>query len=425
MNFLIYKILFIAKDNFTNILRSVVSSFGILFLITFFVIYISLRDSVTSYVKGNLFENLASDEIKILPQNTKEIEFVKRQGSRSIPLSTATTIRKMPDFVSVHGVSRIGFTLRIEGEMLGKTKRMYVPVCGVDRDFLKTRTKKWKSFTNRKPVPIIAPKFTIDMLNNYFAMDNIDPIPESELIGFPLTLTFATGARNTDERKTYDYEAEIHSFTDVINIPGVIVPTDFLRELAQKYYAENKKSAGMEYAVLFAKVKDTDKLPQTVEELKKMGLNVQSQKDVTEKTSKAMKIIDSFSLGVIAIFFLLTSVSIFNSYLTIVYIRSKKFSLKRILGYSKLRILFGFIFESACVGALYGLAGYFTGNMIIRYFSVKIPQFLPSLGSITLAESGTETLFLCIVISSAVSAVSALIPAIFASNINLFKAVRR
>jgi hypothetical protein len=34
-------------------------------------------------------------------------------------------------------------------------------------------------------------------------------------------------------------------------------------------------------------------------------------------------------------------------------------------------------------------------------------------------------LFLCIVISSAVSAVSALIPAIFASNINLFKAVRR
>ena len=146
---------------------------------------------------------------------------------------------------------------------------------------------------------------------------------------------------------------------------------------------------------------------------------------MTEKTAKAMRIIDSFSLGVIAIFFLLTSISIFNSYLTIVYIRSKKFSLKRILGYSKLRILFGFIFESACVGALYGLAGFFTGNMIIRYFSVKIPQFLPSLNSITIAESSTDTLFLCIVISSAVSAVSALIPAVFASNINLFKAVRR
>ena len=71
-------------------------------------------------MKGNLFDNLASDEIKILPKNTKEIEFVKRPGSRAIPLSTANTIKKMPDFVSVHGVSRIGFTLRVEGEMLGK-----------------------------------------------------------------------------------------------------------------------------------------------------------------------------------------------------------------------------------------------------------------------------------------------------------------
>ena len=425
MKFFLYKLFFVLKENVANILRSVVSSFGIFFLISFFVVYISLRTSVTDYVKEKLFDNLASDEIKILPKGVKEIEFVKRQGSPSISLAIVRNIEKMPDLVSVQGVSRIGFNLRIEGELLGKSKRMYVPVCGVDRDFLRTRSKRWKSFVNKRPVPLIAPKYTIDMLNNYFTMENMGPIPESDLIGFPLTLTFSTGIKRTDSRKEYNFEAEIHSFTDVINIPGVIVPTAFLKELAAKYYQDENKSARMEYAVLFAKIKDTDNLPSVVDKIKKLGLNVVSQKDVTEKTDKAMRIIDSFSLGVIAIFFLLTAVSIFNSYLTIVYIRSKKFSLKRILGYSKIKILFGFLIEAGAVGALYGIAGYFAGNSIIEYFSTNIPKYLPSLGEITITKTGTDTLFLCIMISSAVSAASALIPALFASNINLFKAVRR
>lgn len=425
MKSIIYKIYFALRENLANILRSLVSSFGIVFLITFFVIYISFRDSVTSYVKGSLFDNLASDEIKILPAGSSGIEFIKRPGVRGISVREAESIRKMKDFSSVQGVMRIGLNLKVRAELMGKARTMYIPVAGIDRSFLKGKAQKWQSFYNTKPVPIIAPKYTIDMFNSYLAQDNLPTIPEGELVGFPLTLTFATGAKGATDRKEYKYEGVIHGFTDLINFPGLVVPSDFLREISGLYVKEAKKSSGLEYIVLFAKVKDTNQLPATVTALKKMGLKVESQKDITEKANKAMNIIDGFSVGVIAIFFILTAISIFNSYLTIVLIRTQMFSLKRVLGYSKLHILAAFLAEAAFIGAIYGAVGYYAGKFLLEQFSTNIAKFIPALSGISVQPGGIQVLLMCITISAGISAASAFFPALFASNMNLFKAVRR
>lgn len=425
MNSLLYKFLFIIKDNLMNIFRSFLSSFGILFLVVFFVLYLAVRDSVTIYISGSLLDNLASDEIKILPKNVKSIEFVKKPGSNTISPQTLNRIKKMDELIQVNPVSRTGFNVRFKAELMGKSKSIYVPVCGIDRAIIKGKVSNWKNFYNKKPVPIIIPKFTIDIMNNLLTMEGMPSFGEKDLVGFPIELRFRTGDRNSESYKTYDYEALVHGFTDILSFPGIIVPTDFLIEVAAQYKKETGITTGTDYIVVYAKVKDTNALPAVVAKLKKMDVGVESQSDITEKTAKTLRIIDGVFFAIMAIFFIVSAISIFNSYLTIVYIRSQKFSLKRVLGFSKIRILITFVLEAALIGTIYGVAGFSAGNYILSFAGEIISKWVPALQSVTFQARSFDVLFMCIGISSAVSAVSAFIPAVFASNINLFKAVRR
>ena len=425
MNSIVYKLLFIIKDNLINILRSFISSFGILFLVIFFVIYLAVKDSVTTYISGSLLDKLASDEIKILPKNSKTVEFVKKAGSPGISVQSISQIKKMPELTEVNPISRIAFNVRFKGELLGKSKAMYVPICGVDNQLIKGKVTGWRSFYNRKPVPVIIPRFTVDIMNNYLAMDGFPSFGEKDLIGFPIELKFTTGKKKSEEHKEYLFEAQVHSFTDLVNFPGIVVPTGFLIEVAEQYRRETGLSAGLEYIVAYAKVKNTDILPDVVAKLKKMGLKVESQKDITEKAQKTLQLIDAVFYAIIGVFFIVSAISIFNSYLTIVVIRSQKFSLKRVLGFSKMRILFTFVFEAALIGAFYGVAGYFGGNYLISYAGEILSKWIPVLGSVTFQSRGYDILLMCVGLSSAVCAASACIPAIFASNMNLFKAVRK
>ncbi len=422
---ILYKILFIIKDNIINILRSFISSFGILFLVIFFVVYMAVKDSVTAYISGSLLDRLASNEIKILPGGAKGIEFVKRPGSQGISVKTLARIREMKEFTELNAISRAGFNVRIKGEMLGQSKAMYVPTCGIDRRLIKDKVPGWGSFHNRKPVPVIIPTFSIDIMNNFMSMNNMQTLTEKDFIGFPIELKFIMGKKKTPQYKEYTHNAEIHSFTDIINFPGIILPTDFLTEVSAQYSRESGKSSGFEYIVVYAKAKDTDRLPSIVSSLKKMGLKVESQKDITEKTQKTMRVIDGVFYAIMGIFFIVSAISIFNSYLTIVYIRSQKFSLKRVLGFSKIGILIAFVFEAAFIGALYGVAGYFCGNYIISHAGEFMSKWVPVLGVVKFQAKGSDVLLMCVGLSAAVSAASAFVPAIFASNINLFKAVRK
>jgi hypothetical protein len=426
MNSILYKLYFTIRDNFTNILRSLISSFGILFLICFFVIYTAIRDSVTTYIAGSLLDNLASDEIRILPKNAKSVEFVKRPGSASISGKQLEHVSAMKELKEINPISRAGFNVRLKGELMDKKKTLYVPVCGVDRSLLsKNRVPGWKNFYNRKPVPVIVPRFTIDIMNNYLSMDGLPPLAEKDFIRFPLELRFSAGKKDTLEYKEYYHSAEIFNFIDIAAFPGVILPTDFIKGAVAEYKKDTGRSMPMDYAVIYAKVKDSDSLPAVDARLKKLGLRVESQKEIVEKTRETMNIIDGFFFAIMGVFFIVSVVSIFNSYLTIVYIRSQKFSLKRVLGFSKLQILLSFVFEAALIGAIYGVAGYFTGSYILSYAGGLAAKWIPVLSSIKLQAGGADILVLCISLSTTVCAISALIPAFFASNINLFKAVRR
>jgi len=420
-------IFFIIKDSGRNIIGALISSFGILFLIAFLVLYLSFRDSVKDYVETNLFGKLAINEIKIFPKKSATDGFFSTASavSGSISPETVKRVREMNDLASTYSVIRFDYDTRLRGELMGQAARMHVPVFGMERTFFKGKDPYWKTFRTAEPLPVIAPRFVFELLNNFLAATDLPTMTPETFRGFPMTLfVFTEDPKGKDIRNVTECAA--HSFTDVLNLPGVIIPSDFIVEFCRKHQNDSGKyKKGYKYVMLVSSVRDVKRLPEVTRKLKSFGLAVESREDIAQKTNRVLEIIDDSSLVIIGILLILTVISIFNSYLTIVYTRAHKFSLKRVLGVSKIRIIFGFVFEAALIGVIYGALGFFIGTSLLDYFGKNVGRWIPALQHLYLARPGAGILVLALALSSAISSISALVPAVFASNINLFKAMKK
>lgn len=416
-----------SEDTFKNILKSLISSFGILFLISFLVLYVSLRDSIKNYVDKNIFGTLSIDEIRITPKMSRQMNiFAAEQSSMGIKSGVVVYVKKMPEVKKVYTLVQMGHKSYIRGELMGKRQRVFMPLGMIENDFFKDRDPHWRPIYNRDPVPLVAPRFAIDMLNNYLSMNGYPMLPPEGLRGFPLELTIQAPPSDTGEKNDFKYNAVIHDVTDQLPFMGIIVPSDFIYRYMREHRADYPEGQpDLRYIAMYVKVNDIKKLPEITKKIQELGVQVESQQDVAAKTNKALSIIDGSSMVIIGMFLILTVISIFNSYLTIVYNRSQKFSLRRVLGVSKVKIIMGFVAEAAFVGMLYGLAGYYAGNWLLSIAMSHLVKWVPSLDGIVLASSGKSVLLIAIGASAAISSLSALIPAMFASNMNLFKAIRK
>jgi len=416
-----------SQDTVKNILKSLISSFGILFLISFLVLYVSLRDSVKNYVDKNIFGTLSIDEIRVTPKMAKQMDiFATSQSSSGIRGGVVAYIKKMPEVKKAFTLVQMSNKSYIRGELMGKRQKVFMPLGSIENDFFLDRDPKWRPIYTGDPLPLVAPRFAIDMLNNYLSMNGYPIIPPEGMSGFPIELTVQSTPADAPEKKEYKYSAVVHAVTDQLPFMGIIVPSDFIWKFMRDHAADAPEGMPeIRYVAMYVKVNDIKKLPEITDKIRALGVQVESQQDVAAKTNKALSIIDGSSLVIIGMFLILTVISIFNSYLTIVYNRSQKFSLRRVLGVPKSKIIFGFVCEAAFVGMLYGLAGYYAGNWLLGIATTHLVEWVPSLKGIVLSSSGPSVLFIAIGASAAISSLSALIPAVFASNMNLFKAIRK
>lgn len=431
------------RSSLVTILRSLFSSFGILFIITFLILYLSFRTSVQNFIDENFLGSLDINEIIITPLNDK-LENVYTSGSgkgAKISAKQVQAVREMSDFTEVYTLVVMDYRIRVRGEMFGKRNSMIVPFFAIESEFFKGKMDRWDKFRYKpgRPVPLVSPKFTLVMLNNYMYFTGYPQLSIKDLVGFPMELQIETDLPpapipnmetkdHPDEGYAHsEMEAIVFGFTGALTRPGVVVPLEFVEYFAKKARnASLRRKTGYQYIQIYAKVKDTKKLPQTVEKLKELGLQVESDEGIAKQANSVMQIIDSFSVAIVGMFLLLTVVSIFNSNLNIVYNMSHRFSLTRILGVTKLRIMIVFILQAALVGAIYGALGYYAGNYLFKYAADYLIRYLPDIAGIKFVQStDSKILMMSLSISAGVSAVSALIPAFFASNINLFKAVRK
>ncbi len=419
---------FTFKDMSKNILKALVSSFGILFLISFMVLYLSLRSSVKNYIGEKLFGTMAINEITINPLTSSGSETFSTIASKgnAIPPWKVVKIRGMKEFSRVFSLIRLNYETKIRAEFLGKKKNQHVPVYGIDTGFFRGKSRRWGEFRNSPTVPVILPRLSLALLNQFTSVRGLPQFNEKMLIGFPGTLQIVTTDYYADAEKKYQVPAKLHSFTSALNFTGILVPNTFITDFTRKHSSDTGRyKKGYSYVRLYARVKNIKQLPSITAKLRKLNLNVESEADISRKTNRALEIVDGLSILIVAVILLLTIIAIFNSYLIIVHNRSYGFSLKRVIGVSKIRIVFLFILEAAMIGALYGVIGFLIGNSLTGYMTANLSSWIPLLKGLTFKPAGADLLFKAVLLSVAVSSLSAFIPAVFASNMSLFKAVKK
>lgn len=429
MGYVIRNIYFSLREIIRNLARALFSSFGIIFLIAFLVVYLSLRQSIKEYIGGNLFGTMKINDVVVTPKAVENRDFFAvEQNAAAISHAAVRRIGRMPGVENMHTVIRLDYATKIRAEMLGNRMREYLPIFGISREFLRTSEKRWSDFrASGTQVPVLISKMALDILNSVVEGRGLPQFGEKILLGFPMEIEIQTSPRGDPAKKRYKFTGKVYGFTSAITLAGLIVPSDFITQFSVEHRNDSsERTAGYSYVKIFLSVKNVKELPEITRRIQAMGLAVESQQEVAAKTNRALTVIDSSSFLIIGIFLILTVISIFNSYLTIVYHRSHQFALQRVIGVSKLRIISTFVAEAALVGFIYGVIGYFGGLFIIRYVSVNIGNWVPALKGLTFSGNlGENVLLMSAGFSALLSSVSAFVPAVFASNMNLFRAVQR
>ncbi|MDY6967511.1 MAG: FtsX-like permease family protein [Spirochaetota bacterium] len=415
------------REMITNIPRSLISGFGIIFLISFLVLSISLRESVKDYLENRIFGKLSINQIKITPVNkTKYISFNLLSGSKNeISRSKIKDISRIKEIENIEKVIRLNFPASLRGGMFGRYMRTDIFISGVDRTFFRGTKIRWKDFVDSEPLPIVIPNFAMDLYNNFAVASGLPQLGERALKRFSVELILGRSSFNRTRKNIFKYNAKLFGLSSKVTTAGVIVPSDFIR----KFCIAHKDDPGLQRSpysciMIFASVKRIKELPAISKKIKDMGLMVESQMDIASKTDKATSFIDWILALVMITILILTIIAIFNSYLSIIYYRGHSISIQRILGASKLRIVLTVIFEAAIMGAIYGLLGYLLGSVLLDLLSENISQWIPILKGFDLKLGIENLLVLSVTVSMLVSSLSALIPAIFAANSNLFRAIK-
>ncbi len=425
MHYILRNIILIFQEIRKNIPKTLLASFGIIFLIAFLVMSLSLKNTVSDYLKKRIFGELKINQIKITPKGPRSLMNFSASDI-AIDDSQIRKIKRMEGLENIEEIIRLNCPASLKAGMLGMYLKTDMLISGVDKNFFKETIPAWKNFKQKDIIPVVIPMFIMDIYNNFAATNGMPAFGPKALNMLAIEMIIGRSSFSRNNKKEFTYKARVFGFTETITSAGIIVPKDFIENFC------SSNSSDLQFAdkcysciMLIGNVKTIDQIPAITKKISSMNLNVESQADIANKTEKALLVLNITLSLIFGIILFLTCISIFNSYLAVAYNRSYMFSIQRMLGSSKLRIVFIFILEAGIIGALYGLAGYFTGYYALIYLTDNISNWIPLLGGVNCTLRPFEYLFIAIGLSTAVSSVSAFFPAVFASNLNLFSAMKK
>ncbi len=422
MRYILQNIYFVTRDLLKRIPRVFLSSFGIIFLIAGVVLFSSFRKAVRDYMEQRIFGKLSINEIMITPvQTSGSLNLTATAvSSHAIDNRKVRSIQSMKNLGEVYPVMRLNYPSILSVGMFGRYMKTDILISGVPREFFRLTKSNWRKFRDSPDIPVIIPYFALDLYNNFAVVNGLPEMSEKMLTGFTMDLIIGSSSFS-ESRTQFRYRTRVFGFTPRISSTGILVPLDFLHRFCRENSSSLGKSRPCNSCVMIiARVKDNRDIPSVVRKIKGMGLQVESQKDIADKTRKAVSFIDGAFLLVLIIVLALTVIAIFNSYLAMISSRMQEISLKRVIGESKFRIVIVFLLEALLAGLLYGLAGYYAGYLVINKLAYSLHQWIPLLKGLNLSMEFGPMLGWSMLLSSLVSIISAFIPALFASNLNLF-----
>ena len=106
IRYILRNINFSFKEMIHNIPRTLLSSFGIVFLIAFVVFYLSMRQAVKEYIGGKLFGSLQINEIIVSPKGSADenVMFSMTAKQEAISPDKVKKIRQIEGIASIDAI---------------------------------------------------------------------------------------------------------------------------------------------------------------------------------------------------------------------------------------------------------------------------------------------------------------------------------
>jgi ABC-type antimicrobial peptide transport system permease subunit len=369
-------------------------------------------------------------QITVQPK-TEEAGFLKSLSTIAkekdvITEEIAQKIERLPHVKSVHPEINYENLSSLRINIWGQSFQTDTLIFGVPYEFLEDdlpdiSKKQWE--TLREPYPAVISTRILDLYNLTVApTNNLPSFTTQDIQGLEFTLL--PGQSTFFPQLSSDMtpiKAKIVGFSDRVDMVGVTLPLELIRNLNKKYNPEYKEI----YLKLFVNVDDKKNVEAVTATIENMDLRVRSTQMEIRIFEKNFRIVTVGLSLISAIILLVSGLMIANTFLSSVNERRREIGLLRALGATRRDIQKIFLAEASVLGLIGGLAGLFfcwLGGFIVDAIALSaFPDVTSKPNTLIIYEF--QTVIGVLIFAIILSVVFAFLPSTKAAHLEPLKAL--
>jgi ABC-type antimicrobial peptide transport system permease subunit len=273
---------------------------------------------------------------------------------------------------------RTPVTLR--AQLLGRAMRSDIVLAGVSRALIWQDIPKDFSFKIKEnEYPIILPKYILNAYNTFADINSLPYLDAKNIQGLKVELaigesSFKLISKNEDEIKKIN--GVIIGVSDIPFVSGLIIPLKGAQELNKKFHPDLEEI----YSAIFLKAKQPQDVADLSQIFRKMGFQIESQADISQKANEAVRGVRYILNTLLAVILFFSSLAIINGFNTVVEKRKYEILIFRIFGASKLWLVCFLLLQVLILGLIYGQLGIYTAKWLMDAANLKLLSELKGIG---------------------------------------------
>ncbi|HSH36534.1 ABC transporter permease [Schnuerera sp.] len=199
------------------------------------------------------------------------------------------------------------------------------------------------------------------------------------------------------------------------------------KEKAEGNNQKQNRRAQQEYERIMVRVDDIKNVANVQQKIKDDGFEAYSLSDMLDEMNKMTGIIQAVLGGIGAISLLVAAIGITNTMVMSIYERTKEIGIMKVIGASLKDIKKLFLFESAMIGLLGGIAGVIFSyilSFLVNKFSPAFGDFMGLGGETKISIIPIWLVFAALGFSALIGIISGYYPARRAMNLSALEAIR-
>jgi putative ABC transport system permease protein len=333
------------------------SAFGVAIGVGALVFFVALGAGVGQVVREKVFPTDAS-LIDVIPPT---LSLGSLLGGGTLDQAAVDRLAALPEVAAAYRKMqvRVPAVSRYEGDFFGSHLRMGVELLAVGVDpGLVQHDVQMGDFTDPgpdKPIPAVMASRLLEIYDKTFApARHLPQLSRSMVVGFAFPVEFNRSyVAQTAPGPTTAAQAQVVGVSDRGLLAGLTIPLETARRINRTSGADAQTYTGVTL-----QAKDPSQVPQLIDTVKRMGLQIDDQERRLSESTGAAVAVTTSALALLSILICaLAAVNIAHALFASVRARSKEIGIMRAVGASRADVQRLVLAEAAAVGALGGLAG--------------------------------------------------------------------